>query len=140
MIDGQIIRPVGRYATTAEINEARANMITQDLGYRGDEPRRTWEEDGPFRPRPSLAPFAVPVVVVKDLTVEVDGSKSFDPDKAPIAEYSWSWGDGTANGTGPTATHTYGVAGPKNITLLVTDASGETADVIVSVTVTAPAA
>lgn len=138
MRDGQITRPVGRISTIAEINEARANSITQDLGYRGDEPRRTWEGDGPFRPDPGINPIAAAVVVVEGLKVTVDASKSFDPDKQPISDYSWNWGDGTANGTTAKATHTYSTAGSKNITLLVTDVTGETGDIVFSVNLVAP--
>jgi PKD repeat protein len=55
-----------------------------------------------------------------NLTVNVDGSASSDPD-GPIASYSWNWGDGTPNGSGATATHTYANAGPYTITLTVSD-------------------
>lgn len=138
MRDGQITRPLGRISTIAEINEARANAITQDLGYRGDEPQRTWENGGPFRPDPGMNPIAIPIIAINGLTVTVDARQSYDPDKHPIDEYSWSWGDGTANGTTAQATHTYATAGTKLLTLLVTDASGETDDIQIPVTVSVP--
>jgi hypothetical protein len=37
----------------------------------------------------------------------------------PCDAYDWDWGDGTAHGSGPTASHTYASAGPKSITLTV---------------------
>lgn len=42
----------------------------------------------------------------------------------PNATYSWNWGDGTAAGSGKTATHIFAVSGTYNVTLTVTDAGG----------------
>lgn len=38
--------------------------------------------------------------------------------------YNWSWGDGSANSSGPTPSHTYSTAGYYNICLSITDLSG----------------
>ena len=41
--------------------------------------------------------------------------------------YSWSWGDGSANSTGDTASHTYAAAGFYDVCVQVTDSMGCTA-------------
>lgn len=38
--------------------------------------------------------------------------------------YNWSWGDGSANSSGPTPSHTYSTAGYYNICLSITDLAG----------------
>jgi PKD repeat protein len=40
------------------------------------------------------------------------------------ATYAWRWGDGTSNGSGVTASHTYTSAGTRSVRLTVTDAGG----------------
>ena len=80
----------------------------------------------------------------KPLDVAADASLSSDTD-GTIADYAWSWGDGTPdeNGTSPTATHTYGSsvpAGTVTITLTVTDDDGATHSATETVTLTEPPA
>ena len=62
------------------------------------------------------------------LTVRADGSTSTDTDFAPIASYTFNWGDGTAatTTTAPTAIaqHTYAAGGTYTVTLTATDAQG----------------
>jgi PKD repeat protein len=57
--------------------------------------------------------------------IQADGSKSSDPD-GTVASYRWSWGDGSADTTGPspTAGHTYAAPGKYVIHLVVTDDDG----------------
>ncbi len=56
--------------------------------------------------------------------VQFNGSKSYDPtNKKAVLTYNWNFGDGTANGTGATPTHTYAAAGTYNGTLIVTNSS-----------------
>jgi hypothetical protein len=52
------------------------------------------------------------VHVAVDATVDCGGT-------CPTLTYDWSWGDGTANGTGDPAAHDYATAGAKTITLTV---------------------
>jgi PKD repeat protein len=66
------------------------------------------------------APFAIFAVVENSLTVTVDGGSSTDADGDPLT-YSWDWGDGTADATGVTASHTYAALGNHTITLSVND-------------------
>lgn len=82
------------------------------------------------------APTADFAAVVRDLTVDVDGSASTDVDGS-IAAYSWDFGDG-ATGAGATSSHTYTAAGTYTVTLTVTDSDGAEANEASSVTVTAP--
>lgn len=72
---------------------------------------------------PSLAP--VFRANVNLLTVSVDASVA-EP-KGLIQSYEWDWGDGSAAGTGQTATHTYSQGGEYTITLNVTDSLGRRA-------------
>nr|WP_303648719.1 PKD domain-containing protein [Haloarchaeobius litoreus] len=66
-------------------------------------------------------------------TVTFDASNSSDDDA--IASFEWAFGDGSANATGATPTHTYDDAGDYTVTLAVTDASGNTATETVTVAV-----
>jgi large repetitive protein len=53
-----------------------------------------------------------------------------------VLTYVWSWGDGTANGTGVNATHVYTAAGTYTLLLTVTDGAGLTATAQTDVTAT----
>lgn len=70
------------------------------------------------------------------LACSFDGSTS----TGAVTSYSWSFGDGSARGSGPTPSHTYAAAGTYPVKLTVTDASGKTSSVTheVSVTTTLP--
>jgi len=80
--------------------------------------------DGPKNQPPTAAYSST----VDKLKVSVDGSDSSDTD-GTIASYAWDWGDGSPDGSGETATHTYTAAGDYTIKLTVTDNGGAT-DVI----------
>jgi PKD repeat protein len=69
-------------------------------------------------------------------TRSVSGAGSSDPD-GTIATYSWAFGDG-GTGTGASPSHVYTTAGPKTVTLTVTDNLGSTATDQATVTVTDP--
>ncbi|MEP6842228.1 MAG: PKD domain-containing protein, partial [Pseudolysinimonas sp.] len=64
-------------------------------------------------------------------------SASVDSD-GTISSYSWNWADGTAAGTGKTATHSYAVAGTYQVVLTVTDNGGLTGTITQPVVVTSP--
>ncbi len=52
----------------------------------------------------------------------VDASLSYDrPEGDPLASYIWDWGDGSAAGSGLTATHAYTSPGTYELTLTVVD-------------------
>ena len=80
---------------------------------------------------PPTAGFSSTVV---GLRVDVDGSASSDAD-GTIAGYAWTWGDGTPDGSGVAAGHTYAASGTYTITLTVTDnggATGSTSQVVMA--------
>jgi hypothetical protein len=54
----------------------------------------------------------------KELTVNVDASRSFDRNGGGIIAFEWDWGDGT-NSTGVIAKHTYNNSGTYKVTLKV---------------------
>ena len=81
------------------------------------------------------AAFAAPSCT--DLSCTVDASGSSDPDGS-VVSYSWSWGDGTQDGSGVTASHTFSAADTYQVTLTVTDNDGARASATRSVSVSAP--
>lgn len=72
---------------------------------------------------------------MRGLTCSLNGSGSTDTD-GTIAASKWSCGDGTPAGTGATPSHTYSTAGTYQVTLTVTDNSGETGSTTRQATVT----
>jgi PKD repeat protein len=83
------------------------------------------------------APTARFTSTIDKLKASVDGTTSSDPD-GTLASYSWSWGDGSPDGSGGTPSHTYATDGTYTITLRVTDNRGATDTVAHDVTVAAP--
>ncbi len=95
---------------------------------------------------------ATSAAVPKDVTVEhadptvafqasmdqhaltVDASGTTTSDSATIDDYTWDWGDGSAPGSGKTATHTYANDGDFTVKLTVTDSMGGTASLSKGVT------
>lgn len=59
------------------------------------------------------------------------------PGEHPLSAWRWTFGDG-ANATTRNATHAYSAEGNYTVTLLVTDASGATADASVNLTILPP--
>ncbi|SDP74598.1 PKD repeat-containing protein [Pedococcus dokdonensis] len=88
-------------------------------------------------PTPNQLPTASFTTSCTDLACSFNGTGSSDPD-GTIASYAWQWGDGTADGTGATANHTYAAAGTYTARLTVTDNAGATGTTTKDVTVTAP--
>ncbi|MBI2722518.1 MAG: PKD domain-containing protein [Bacteroidetes bacterium] len=56
----------------------------------------------------------------------------------PITGYQWVWGDGSPNTTANPAAHSYSVAGPQQIKLVISNASGCKDSITKSLTVTVP--
>ena len=87
----------------------------------------------PAATQPNKAPIATIAETSSNLTVNVDGTGSTDPD-GTIASYAWDFGDGST-ATTSTATHTYAAAGNYTITLVVTDNQGATSTATQAVSV-----
>jgi PKD repeat protein len=81
-------------------------------------------------------PSASFTISCSDLTCDLDGSASSDPDGS-ITAYAWTLGDGRT-ASGKAVRHTYAAAGSYNVTLTVTDNAGATNTAGRSVSVTAP--
>jgi subtilase family serine protease len=75
-------------------------------------------------------PYAAPT----SAPITFDGSASTDPDGS-IASYVWTWGDGSPDGTGVSATHAFTSAGTYSVTLTVTDQGGATASASTTATI-----
>ena len=84
------------------------------------------------------APTAAFTATATDLAAAFDASGSTDIDGA-VASYSWDFGDGTAPGTGATASHQYAAGGSYTVVLTVTDDKGATGTTSRVVVVSAPA-
>jgi PKD repeat protein len=70
----------------------------------------------------------------KNVPVQFNGTPSKDIDGS-IVTYGWSFGDGSAAGSGATPKHTYTRAGTFTVTLIVTDSAGFVASITTSVKV-----
>lgn len=70
------------------------------------------------------------------VAVAFDGSRSSDPDGA-ITSYRWSFGDGSATGSGVAPKHTYAHPGFYAVKLTVTDGAGQTTSARTTVDVAA---
>ena len=89
-------------------------------------------------PQPPVASFTASITTGEaPLTVNVDGSGSYDPDGS-IANYRWVWGDGTPDSSGPTASHEYLTPGNYAIVLTVTDNEGMIDSTVVNIVVEVP--
>ncbi len=75
----------------------------------------------------NLPPVAVisaaPVSGQVPLTVNLNGTTSYDPEGQPLT-YSWNFGDGTPSASGSSVSHVYNATGQLNVTLTVTDNLG----------------
>ncbi|MFT4050786.1 MAG: PKD domain-containing protein [Microbacterium sp.] len=82
-------------------------------------------------------PTAAFTATTDDLVATFDGTSSTATSDRSIADYTWSYGDGTT-GTGASSSHTYSAAGTYEVTLTVTDSAGLTNVATQEVTVLAP--
>lgn len=72
------------------------------------------------------------------LVASVNAGGSTDTESA-VSGYAWSWGDGSTNGSGVSASHTYGAPGTYTVTVTTMDSSGVTSTLSRQVIIPAPA-
>jgi len=82
---------------------------------------------GPINPP---VPPLLPTIVAPD-DVRAQSTVSFSGDAQPpsngsVISYTWDFGDGSSDATGQDVVHTYATAGPRIVTLTVTDSIGRT--------------
>lgn len=82
-------------------------------------------------------PTACFTLATTSAATTVDASCSSDPDGA-LVQWSWSWGDGLPNATGPQASHSYLAAGTYALRLAVTDDRGGVSTLTQNVSIAAP--
>ena len=90
-------------------------------------------------PAANVAPtavFAPPTCV--GLVCGVSAAASTDPNVGDTMTYLWNWGDGTADSTTVSGSHTYAAAGTYTITLTVTDGWGRAAVPLTRIVTVAP--
>jgi hypothetical protein len=86
----------------------------------------------------AVAAFSAPASVVANTVAEFDGSASTPSDGSALT-YFWDFGDGSRGG-GRQIAHLFATAGPRSVTLTVTDGSGLSGTQTNTITVTAGAA
>jgi hypothetical protein len=94
--------------------------------------------EGIHRDKPNVY-FSYKLGSPNTLTINVDASASTCTGSAANCNaYNWAWGDGTPDGSGVTASHTYAAAGTYAVTLTVTEYAIGSASKTQNVTVYAP--
>jgi glucose/arabinose dehydrogenase len=118
---GPVSITFGPYMTTG-----RALYYATFADPKGGEVRRIVYTEG------NLSPVAVAETVGENygpLTMNLDASKSSDPDRNEPLTYEWDFtSDGTVDATGATASHTYPSPGKYTVTLTVRDALGKASE------------
>jgi PKD domain len=80
-----------------------------------------------FKPVLPTAAITPPSSAVAEVPASFSAAGSSDRyPGGSIASYSWSWGDGTPNGSGTSPTHTFAKPGAYTVSLTVTDSYGLT--------------
>ena len=86
---------------------------------------------------PIAVAAAVPITGTAPLTVQLDGTQSWDPEGSALI-YAWEFGDGTAPTLDPAPVHTYQNPGRFFAQLAVEDDFGQLDFDTITITVTAP--
>jgi PKD repeat protein len=89
--------------------------------------------------QPSAAFTTAPATPAPGTAVSFNGAGSTDP-QGTVADYSWSFGDGTTfdSGSSPTTSHTYSLRNHYSVTLTITNIYGQTSSTTQVVTVDNP--
>jgi hypothetical protein len=92
-----------------------------------------------FEPLLPSASISGPSAVTAGLPGDYAAVGASDPyPDGAVADYVWSWGDGTPASSGPVASHAYAAGGNYTVTLTITDVYGVSASVTTPVAVAAP--
>lgn len=87
----------------------------------------------PMYPNPVMTK---PATITHGVSAAFSAASSTDPfPNGAIATYAWNWGDGSPASTTASPSHTYAAAGPKTITLRVSDSYGQLKSIAVNITV-----
>jgi parallel beta-helix repeat protein len=109
---------------------------------------RPYDDRGAYEFQPSGTPIDKPPTAALSVTpssgtinlaVAADASASTDTDATPIADYTFNFGDGSAEVgplTEPTTTHTYTSPGTYTVTVTVRDTAGQSSTATAQVAVT----
>jgi PKD repeat protein len=106
--------------------------ITDQSGQSGNTTSQVDVTDPPPPNQPPQAIIVGPTTFDAGQPVTFDGSSSTPA--GAIVNYQWDFGDGTT-ATGPIVDYTFGTPGSYNVTLTVTDGSGQTSTATSAVTV-----
>ncbi|WP_080419153.1 WD40/YVTN/BNR-like repeat-containing protein [Burkholderia ubonensis] len=77
-------------------------------------------------PAPPLAPTIVAPDEIRAQSAIAFLGDAQPPPNGSVTSYTWDFGDGSSGATGNNVVHTYAVAGPRVVTLTVTDSIGRT--------------
>jgi len=97
----------------------QADEIRMGASYACTAPDASVEVNQP----PNAAFSMTPPAGMAPLSILFDGSASSDPD-GNIVSYTWDFGDGSPDASGPTAMHTFAATGNLTVTLTVEDDQG----------------
>jgi hypothetical protein len=107
-----------KFAKTSTITET---IYTDDLATPTIKVQTTIK----VAPGSPTASFSAPSTAFTGEAVEFNAKNSSDPNKSPIKEYSWNFGDGhLETTTGPVAHHAYNATGNHEVALTITDELG----------------
>jgi len=113
-------------------------VVTDDAGLTGVAVQQVAIAAPTATPTPILPPQAIisgPSQAVAGVAVTFDGSSSTPV--GGLTSFQWNFGDG-GSATGPTVNHAFAQAGVYNVSLLVSNAAGQTSQAALTVQVSAP--
>lgn len=113
-------------------------VVTDDAGLTGVAVQQVAIAAPTATPTPIVPPVAIisgPSQAVAGVAATFDGSSSTPV--GGLSSYQWTFGDG-GTASGPTVSHAFGQAGVFNVTLLVSNAAGQTSQAALTVQVSAP--
>ncbi len=112
-------------------------VVTDDAGLTGVAVQQVAIAAPTATPTPITPPAAIisgPSQAVAGVAATFDGSSSTPV--GSLSSYQWNFGDG-GTASGPTVSHAFGQAGVYNVTLLVSNAAGQTSQAALTVQVSA---